>query len=213
MKITNLKNLEGQTFGLWKVSSFYETDGKHTFWWCKCRCGIIKKVGAWALRTGNSRSCVSCGAREGIKYTPKSGIFWRNGKPIRTVHPTGYIKFWYNGKSVCGHIVAWNLIHGSIPKGMQIDHINRIKTDNRIENLRLVTVQENAFNREGFKNASSIYKGVTFKPRGKWEAASEIGGKYKYLGSYDTEIEAAKAFNAYVKSLNLPTAYLNPVEE
>lgn len=68
-----------------------------------------------------------------------------------------------------------------------IDHIDRNKLNNRIENLRLVTHQENQFNRNT--------KGYTFhKQNKKWQADIRINGKKKYLGLFETEEGAHQAY-------------------
>mgnify|MGYP003655080526 CR=1 FL=1 len=69
-----------------------------------------------------------------------------------------------------------------------IDHENGIKTDNRVENLRQVTHQQNQWNR-------TKAKGYTFRKRDKiWYAQIQINGKQLHLGSYDTEEEARTAY-------------------
>jgi len=66
-----------------------------------------------------------------------------------------------------------------------IDHISRNKLDNRIENLRPLTIQENLFNTDA--------KGYSFN-KGKWEARIMINRKSKYIGRYNTEEEAHEAY-------------------
>ena len=66
-----------------------------------------------------------------------------------------------------------------------IDHVNRNKLDNQVSNLRLVSNQENQFNR----NAKGYYK------RGnKYEAKIQLNGKQIHLGTYDTEEEASNSY-------------------
>lgn len=66
-----------------------------------------------------------------------------------------------------------------------VDHINRDKLDNRVENLRIVTQQQNTFN--------SIAKGYRLE-QNKWRASIMLDGKSIYLGRYDTEPEARQAY-------------------
>ena len=85
-----------------------------------------------------------------------------------------------------------------------VDHINRVKTDNSLENLRMVTFQQNSCNQTKRKNGSSIYKGVFFnKGNGKWRCQIRINDKIKQIGYFNTELEAGKAYNQYINDNNL----------
>lgn len=85
-----------------------------------------------------------------------------------------------------------------IPCGLTlvVNHKNFIRTDNKVDNLEIITSRQNA----SLKNikSTSIYTGVSFK-KGKWESQIGIKGKTIYLGRFDNEIDAA---NAYIKALN-----------
>ena len=71
----------------------------------------------------------------------------------------------------------------------EIDHINGIKNDNRIENLRIVSTRENQQNAESHRNGRLV--GASFhKAAGKWRARIRIDGEQKFLGYFDTELEA-----------------------
>lgn len=79
-------------------------------------------------------------------------------------------------------------------EGQQIDHINRNKLDNRKENLRVATQQQNL--------ANQIFKGVTFcNKRDKWIAQVCFNKQSKNLGYYTTEEEAAKVYRQAHASL------------
>ena len=84
------------------------------------------------------------------------------------------------------------LVTGEDPESLFIDHINRDKTDNRIENLRLSTNAENLCNKPT--------KGA-YLFRNKWRAQIHLKGKTKYLGSYATEAEAVEAYQKAAKEL------------
>lgn len=100
------------------------------------------------------------------------------------------------------HRVAWALHHGDWPKD-QVDHINGIKTDNRMENLRLAKNRENARNRGKQSNNTSGYKGVSYyRSRDKWEANICVNGISKRLGYFATAEEARDAYNDACKILH-----------
>lgn len=90
------------------------------------------------------------------------------------------------------HQLIWLLHYGEIPDGKIIDHINGDPSDNRIENLRLATMQENQYNSKLRKDNKSGVKGVHLDKRsGKWKAQLIINGKKKGLGYYD-DLELAE---------------------
>ena len=79
----------------------------------------------------------------------------------------------------------------------EVDHKNGDKLDNRKSNLRIATHFQNSKNRNKQLSASSKFKGVDFQKRnGKWRARIKLDYKSKYLGEFDTEIDAAKAYNS-----------------
>ncbi|HBV6026304.1 TPA: HNH endonuclease [Klebsiella aerogenes] len=109
-----------------------------------------------------------------------------------------------NGKyhQISAHRVAWILAHGSIPTGLQIDHINGIRDDNRLCNLRLVTNQENSHNQRPAKGFSWNFRA------GKWLAQITVNGHRISLGYHDTELDARAAY-LRAKRVYHPTAPVN----
>lgn len=80
-----------------------------------------------------------------------------------------------------------------------INHKNRIKTDNTLENLEWCTYRENTTHYLKTEIISSKYIGVSWhKKRNKWVARIWHNRKMVYLGGYDTELEAHKAYTAYL---------------
>jgi len=148
--------------------------------------------------------------RQLLSYNPVSGkLFWlrRNGdeKATKIFNAlfAGKEAFTYRmGKKhlqgrilrhgFLAHRVAWAIYHGEWPKG-QIDHINGIQTDNRIENLRVVTSRENSCNSKIHR--AGHLPGTTYnKKEGKWKAQVTENSKRICIGRFGTAIEAHKAY-------------------
>ena len=91
------------------------------------------------------------------------------------------------------------------PNGVDVDHINGDRLDNRLENLRLCSRKENLRNTMKRMNtkkgvASSKYKGIYWaKDRNKWRATIRFNGKNYHIGTFEDELEAAKAYNEYAE--------------
>lgn len=102
-------------------------------------------------------------------------------------------------KLYLAHRLAWFYMNGVWPEGL-IDHKNRDPSDNRIDNLRLATRQQNSFNSSGRENTTSKYKGVCYssetRRKKRWLAQIEYDGKHTHLGRFLTEAEAKAAYDA-----------------
>jgi len=91
---------------------------------------------------------------------------------------------------------------GHTPKGYEVvvDHINNIKTDNRVDNLQLVTQRHNLTKEV---RGSSKYAGVSWnKANRKWVAIIHINDKQKHLGYFKTELEASKMYQKELGTIN-----------
>ena len=100
--------------------------------------------------------------------------------------------------------------HGIWIRGRQIDHIDQDRLNNRSDNLRAATRSQNAQNRSKRQGCTSRFKGVSWKKSlGKWQAAVHSNGKSIYLGVFETEIDAAKAYDAAALGLFGEFAALN----
>ncbi len=98
-----------------------------------------------------------------------------------------------------------------VPAGKFIDHINHNGLDNRKANLRIVTRRENSWNKRKQRgNYSSQYKGVTWLKRtGKWQARIVCKGTSIFIGQFDDEKAAARAYDARAAELFGEYAALN----
>ena len=103
------------------------------------------------------------------------------------------------------------VILGLTDKSMIADHINNNGLDNRKLNLRSCSRNQNAKNRSAKKNGASKYLGVSFRKKvtDRWVAHIYINGKNKNLGSYDTQEEAAIAYDKMAKIIHGEFANLN----
>ena len=107
------------------------------------------------------------------------------------------------------------LLHKEImgtPKGMDTDHINGDKLDNRRENLRVATRSQNMANLPNPINNKSGYKGVIwYKRDSNWRAFIKVNYKQVHLGYFKDKVEAAKAYNLAALEKYGEYAFLNPV--
>lgn len=110
------------------------------------------------------------------------------------------------------HLQLMHRLVVNAPKGMVVDHINHNGLDNRKENLRICTDRENRLNsrKYNYKNSYSKYRGVTWdKKRNKWVAQIMCNRKNYNLGVFDTQIEAAMAYDVKAVELHGQYAGLN----
>jgi len=113
--------------------------------------------------------------------------------PCAALSKKGYRRIGINGKYYQASRLIWIYHNGEFPASLQIDHINRNRADDRIENLRLVTQTQNEWNKP--------HKGCSFE-KGKWRARIKDHGKQVHLGLFNTEQEAQAAYKAYATKLH-----------
>lgn len=115
-------------------------------------------------------------------------VYSRKGRLLKgSVNSSGYRQIFTYGDgentgSYLVHRMIWETFKGPVPEGYVVDHINQIKSDNRLENLRILTFQQNLLNREA-KNYIKNGK--------KWIVRMIQHGIHKYFGTFESEEEAA----------------------
>jgi hypothetical protein len=141
-----------------------------------------------------------------LDYNEFTGILSRKypGPGIK-VGPAGTLKDGYiyivvDGKQYLAHRLIWLYVYGSFPEN-QIDHIDRNRSNNRLNNLREATKRQNQWNIGPRSRNKSGYKGVS-KRGNKWRARININGYDKWLGIFPTEKEAYTAYCSAAKQLH-----------
>lgn len=108
-----------------------------------------------------------------------------------------------------GHVYLHRLIADAQPD-KNVDHINHNGLDNRRDNLRVCSHKQNHYNlRKRSGETASAYKGVSRTRGGRWRAYIAPGGKQKHLGIYDSEEDAARAYDRAARDLYGEYALLN----
>ena len=119
----------------------------------------------------------------------------------------GYCQVWFNGIRILYHVIIWILSTGKdIPQGMEIDHINGNKIDNRIENLRIVTRRGNQQNRKTHRAGrltGTCYNKIYHDDKiyHYWKSTIQINKTRIGIGRYKTEQEAHEAYKIACKHI------------
>ena len=159
------------------------------------------------MKPKNRNDLTSERLRELLSYDPETGDFRcvakRPGLKFDRMDGRkknqGYLLICVDRYAYSAHRLAWLYVHGKWPAD-QIDHINGVRDDNRIANLREATHTQNHQNRENSPKNVSGHPGVSrHKMAGKWRAQISHFGKYRHLGVFDSiedAVEARKAAKA-----------------
>lgn len=152
--------------------------------------------------------------RDLLEYDPATGIFrWRiagrrvnphEGKEAGAVSRgrVNSIVIRIDCRMYHASRLAWLYVYGEWPRGF-VDHKNRDRLDNRIDNLRDATRAQNGWNSTRSRHNTSGHKGVGFvKPTGKWRAIITCNGKAHFLGGFLTKEEAVHAYHAAAELLH-----------
>ena len=123
--------------------------------------------------------------QELLNYNPKTGIFTRrkrkehnlkrhNGKQAGCINNQGYVSIGIDYKYYAGHRLAWLYVHGYLPED-EVDHINRVKDDNRMTNLRVINHQCNSKNSGNMSNNRSGVNGAHWNNKKKrWVSSIRV---------------------------------------
>lgn len=141
-----------------------------------------------------------------LSYDANTGLFVRLKRTCNRINvgdiagwkdADGYLNISLHGKKWKSHRLAWLYVYGKFPE-QEIDHINGIKSDNRLCNLRQATRSQNCTNRGMPSHNKSGFKGVQWRQHAKKFCAVIYKNKKKFfLGYFDT---AEKASEVYLKA-------------
>lgn len=149
-------------------------------------------------------------ARAHLAYNPITGEFaWISSaqgrkSAVGTKTNQGYILVTINRKHCRAHRLAWLMVHGEMPpKGMDIDHANGDRADNRLCNLRLATRSQNANNAKLSSRNSTGVKGVFWYAKfNRYQVNFTADKRRVYLGLFKTLEEATAVIKAARESLH-----------
>jgi hypothetical protein len=140
-----------------------------------------------------------------LKYDKESGVFtWavsRGGKVVGDIAGSiekGYIRIRLEGVNYAAHRLAWLYETGTWPFD-EIDHIDRVRDNNRFANLRDATDRDNANNRSTNREVIGAYP----RPNGRWSSCIRYKGEQVHLGQFKTEDEASNAYKSAEMDIKL----------
>lgn len=130
-------------------------------------------------------------------YDSTGWLFWKEDRlfpfmPAGWVNPYGYASVNIHKKVYLMHRVVWEMHNGPIKNGMQVDHIDGDRLNNKISNLRLASHNQNCHNAKTRSDNTSGVKGVTWdKTLGKWRSRIMVNKKRVNVGCFD-DLELAQ---------------------
>lgn len=222
------KKLAGQRFGMLECLSYLRTEKRNAVWKCLCDCGKIYETTTNRLCTGKSTSCGCNTNIKRAKSISKAAIQKHVQNPQWVVdgllaraelkHGVFCVididdlnlamsRKWLVASSM-GKSYAYSttspkeFLHCLIMGRKFIDHIDGNGLNNRRSNLRFANSSQNQANKSKQKTpSSSQFKGVCKTPSGKWRAEVTCNKVVYRLGLFQTEMEAALAYDAKAKEL------------
>lgn len=140
--------------------------------------------------------------KELLHYDPETGVFtWvapsgrraKIGDVAGWASGRGYLGIRINRRAYYAHRLAWLYVHGAWP-AQDIDHVNGVRSDNRLANLREATRSQNLANTRPRRSAP---KGTWLhRETGKWCAAITVNGRLRHLGLFASRDDAHAAYAA-----------------
>ena len=150
--------------------------------------------------------------QDGKLYWLKSGSGRILNKEVGHVTVKGYRTVKIKNKNYQVHRIIWEMFNNPIPDGFEIDHINRNRDDNKLENLRLCTRSQQISNTGLFKTNQTGFRGVSWREdTQKYRSLIYFNGKGIHLGYFKDIKEAGLAYNQKARELFGEFAYQNDI--
>jgi hypothetical protein len=152
-----------------------------------------------------------------FRYDPTDGALYfrnptgRNYEGVRAGHVNkqGYRQIKWKQRTMSGSWAVWFYHYGVWPSDT-MDHINAVRGDDRIENLREATRSQNCMNKRSFwRKPSSGFRGVKLNGRGRFQVVLKAGKDTHYLGTFDDAEFAAKIYDTAARKHHGEFAQLN----
>lgn len=199
-------DLTGQTYGFFQVKE--KDPNRKGYWICQCVCGNYKSIAGKHLRSGATVSCGCYGDKRRKENLKKYNEYDLSGEYGIGKIDNSDITFLFDKedydkiKDICWHVQSAGYIYGVLDgkdisfhryvmdakEGEIVDHINHKVRDNRKNNLRICTQNDNIINKKQLPTV-----GVRQAKSGRWFAEITAYKKYHWLGTYDTKEEAIEA--------------------
>lgn len=145
-----------------------------------------------------------------LKWKVRKALCVKVGRCVGCLNRSGYLVVSIEKRQYLVHRLIFLWVHGYLPR--MIDHRDGDPLNNRIENLRECSAQENGRNRKKSRKKSSDFKGVVWVSSAKrWRSQIYVDNKLISLGYFNDEVIAAKAYNDRAKELFGDYARLNDV--
>jgi hypothetical protein len=208
--MTAFRNIKGQTFGRLTARKFLGRDKKQIpIWRFRCTCGATKDAGSYRVVRGDTQSC-GCLAKEtsrargkaskthGLSKAPEYKIFREARRRCTDPNHDNYKS--YGGRGIQFKFESFQQFYAELgPRPTPKHSVDRKNSHGHYEtgNVRWATACQQCQNRPKIRTkCSSRFKGVSWKKKKRrWMVSIRVNGKQRHLGTFNSELEGALAYD------------------